>query len=70
MEFQEKKREGKVAGEVHRYDKAMHDISQSERTVYGEARNEWKEGDSTMEALCKVISPIYFSVFKEMNVDS
>ncbi|KAJ4897515.1 U-box domain-containing protein 32 [Raphanus sativus] len=50
---EEKKREGKVAGEVHRYDKAMHDISQSERTVYGEARNEWKEGDSTMEALCK-----------------
>ncbi|KAJ0228665.1 Serine-threonine/tyrosine-protein kinase [Hirschfeldia incana] len=50
---EEKRREGKVAGEVHRYDKAMHDISQSERTVYGEARNEWKGDDSTMEALCK-----------------
>ncbi|CAN7099273.1 unnamed protein product [Brassica rapa subsp. narinosa] len=50
---QERKREGNVAREVHRYDKAMHDISQSERTVYGEARNGWKEDDSTMEALCK-----------------
>ncbi|ESQ45635.1 hypothetical protein EUTSA_v10010130mg [Eutrema salsugineum] len=49
---EEKKREGNVAREVHRYDKAMHDIGQSERTVYGEARNE-KEDDSTMEALCK-----------------
>ncbi|XP_018441275.1 U-box domain-containing protein 32 isoform X2 [Raphanus sativus] len=51
---EEKKREGNVAREVHRYDKAMHGISQSERTVYGEeARNESKEDDSTMEALCK-----------------
>uniref|UniRef100_A0A1J3JZ13 RING-type E3 ubiquitin transferase n=1 Tax=Noccaea caerulescens TaxID=107243 RepID=A0A1J3JZ13_NOCCA len=50
---EEKKREGNVAREVHRYDKAMHDIGQSERTVYGEARNESKENDSTMEALCK-----------------
>ncbi|XP_013603669.1 PREDICTED: U-box domain-containing protein 32 isoform X1 [Brassica oleracea var. oleracea] len=50
---QERKREGNVAREVHRYDKAMHDISQSERTVYGEGRNGWKEDDSTMEALCK-----------------
>ena len=63
MEFQEKKREGNVAREVHRYDKAMHDIGQSERTVYGEARKEWKEDNSTMEALCKVINPNYFSVF-------
>lgn len=60
MEFQEKKREGNVAGEVHRYDKAMPDIGQSERTVFGEARNESKEDDSTMEALCKVINPIHF----------
>ncbi|CAH2064762.1 unnamed protein product [Thlaspi arvense] len=50
---EEKKREGNVAREVHRYDKAMHDIGQSERTVYGEARNESKEDDSTMEALYK-----------------
>ncbi|KAJ0253769.1 U-box domain-containing protein 32 [Hirschfeldia incana] len=50
---EDKKREGNVAREVHRYDKAMHGISQSERTVYGEARNETKEDDSTMEALCK-----------------
>ncbi|VVB09626.1 unnamed protein product [Arabis nemorensis] len=51
--IEEKKCEGNVAREVHRYDKAMHDIGQSERTVYGEARKEWKEDDSTMEALCK-----------------
>nr|VDC96029.1 unnamed protein product [Brassica oleracea] len=50
---EEKKREGNVAREVHRYDKAMHDIGQSERSVCGEARKEWKEDNSTMEALCK-----------------
>ncbi|KAG2326847.1 hypothetical protein Bca4012_035752 [Brassica carinata] len=50
---EEKKREGKVARKVHRYDKAMHEIGQSERTVYGEAPNEWKEDANTMEALCK-----------------
>ncbi|CAH8363435.1 unnamed protein product [Eruca vesicaria subsp. sativa] len=37
--------EGNVAREVHRYDKAMYGISQSERTVYWEARNESKEDD-------------------------
>ncbi|CDY37899.1 BnaA06g19180D [Brassica napus] len=50
---EEKKREGNVAREVHRYDKAMHDIGQSERSVYREARKEWKEDSSTMETLCK-----------------
>ncbi|KAF8091745.1 hypothetical protein N665_0436s0008 [Sinapis alba] len=50
---EEMKRKGKVARKVHRYDKAMHDISQSERTIYGEAQNEWKRDGSTMEALCK-----------------
>ncbi|KFK34196.1 hypothetical protein AALP_AA5G113900 [Arabis alpina] len=50
---EEKKREGNVAREVHRYDKAIHDIAQSERTVYGEAQKEWKEDENTMEALCK-----------------
>ncbi|CAH8267949.1 unnamed protein product [Arabidopsis lyrata] len=49
----EKEREGDVARKVHRYDKAMHDIGQSERTVYGEAGKNWKEDASTTEALCK-----------------
>ena len=66
--MQERKREGNVAREVHRYDKAMHDISQSERTVYGEGRNGWKEDDSSMEALCKVISPIHFLVIKDLEI--
>ncbi|CAN8254857.1 unnamed protein product [Cochlearia groenlandica] len=50
---EEKKSEGNVAREVHRYDKAMHDIGQSEKTVYGDAGHKWKEDESTMEALCK-----------------
>ena len=66
--MQERKREGNVAREVHRYDKAMHDISQSERTVYGEARNGWKGDDSTMEALCKVKTPIHLLVIKDLEI--
>ncbi|XP_023639222.1 U-box domain-containing protein 32 isoform X2 [Capsella rubella] len=50
---EEKEREGDVARKVHRYDKSMHDIGQSERTVYGEGGNKWKEDASTTEALCK-----------------
>jgi len=55
VKFQEKEREGDVARKVHRYDKAMHDIGQSDRTVYGEAGKKWEEDASTTEALCKVI---------------
>lgn len=68
MKFQDKKCEGDVARKVNRYDKAMHDIGQSERTVYGEAENKWKEDASTTEALCKVIFPHHFSVIKEMEM--
>ncbi|XP_010426410.1 PREDICTED: U-box domain-containing protein 32-like [Camelina sativa] len=50
---EEKEREGDVARKVHRYDKSMHDIGQSERTVYGEDGNKWKEDACTTEALCK-----------------
>jgi DNA repair ATPase RecN len=53
VKFQEKEREGDVARKVHRYDKAMHDIGQSDRTVYGEAGKKWEEDASTTEALCK-----------------